>query len=226
MVCPKCGYQVNPNETKCRNCGITILPEKKPKSKSKWIGRFSLGCVFILFVVILGIAALLFFMNRELNEAAAIVELEQPKQTAFTPYTLSNEQIQAIQDYGYPDAFSILFYRQNDDNNQVQDIRLETWTMLDDDLELTFLNGTLTETEAMEDQLVPYYPAEYRPELFSANMSLDEVLTAAGIEEYLVVPLEDELLKDSEVYYAGQLMFGLKDDQLRYIETVILEETP
>ena len=222
MVCPKCGYQVNPTEANCRNCGTTI----KLNKKSKWIRRLSLGCVFVVFLVILLIGTILFFMNRELDEAAAIVELDSPKQTSFTPYALSPAQIQTIQAYGYPDSLSILFYKQSDANNQVQDIRLETWVMMDNDLELTFLNGTLTETEAIEDPHGPYHPAEYRPELFSANMNLDEVLTAAGIEKYLVVPLEDELLKDSEIYYAGQLMFGLKDNQLRYIETLILEEAP
>lgn len=223
MVCSKCGYQVNPNEASCRNCGNPLKP---PKKRYKWIGRFSLGCLFIIILIILLIGTMLFFMNRELNEAAAIVELEQPKQTSFIPHHLSTDQIQSIQDYGYPDSFSILFYRQSDAKNQVQDIRLETWLMLDDDLELTFLNGTLTETEIMEDQSASYYPSGYRPELFSANMTLNQVLTAIGVDKYLVIPLEDELLKDSEVYYAGQLMFGLKDNQLRYIETVILKETP
>jgi predicted nucleic acid-binding Zn ribbon protein len=223
MVCSKCGYQVNPNEASCRNCGNPLKPHQKRK---KWIGRFSLGCLFIIILLILLIVAMLFFMNRELKEAPAIVQLEQPKQTSFTPYNLSNDQIQSIHDYGYPDSFSILFYRQSDANHQVQDIRLETWLMMDDEIELTFLNGTLTESEVVNYHQAPYHPAEYRPELFSANMTLNQVLTAAGVEEYLVVPLEDELLKDSEVYYTGQLMFGLKDNQLRYIETVILEEAP
>jgi hypothetical protein len=223
MICPKCGYQVSLNEAACRNCGTTLKPKKK---KSKWLGSLALGCFFTVVLGVVIVLTFLFLMNRELNQAAAVVELEQPKQVSYTPYNLSNDQIQAVQDYGYPDSFSILFYQQSDENNQVQEIRLETWIMVDDSLTLTFFNGNLTETETTEIQKNAYFPAGYRPESFIANMSLDEILSAAGVQEYLVVPLEDELLEDSEVYYAGQLMFGLKDNQLRYIETVLLEETP
>ncbi len=66
------------------------------------------------------------------------------------------------------------------------------------------------------------YPLPYYPEQFSAFMSLDEVIAAAGIETYVEIPLEKEYLKDGVVYYAQSLTFGLKDNELLYIEALAL----
>jgi hypothetical protein len=63
----------------------------------------------------------------------------------------------------------------------------------------------------------------YRPEQFVAYMSLEELIAAAGLETYLVVPLEKELVEGGEVYYADELTFGLKNDELLYVEALALE---
>ena len=55
-------------------------------------------------------------------------------------------------------------------------------------------------------------------------MLLAEVITAAGLDQYAVIPLENEYLDGSEVYYGPQLSFGLKDDELRMVEVLGLTE--
>jgi hypothetical protein len=54
-------------------------------------------------------------------------------------------------------------------------------------------------------------------------MTLSEVLASAQIDRYLVMPLEDELLEGGEIYYADEIMFGLKDGRLRYVQVLALE---
>jgi hypothetical protein len=54
-------------------------------------------------------------------------------------------------------------------------------------------------------------------------MSLEEVIASAGLDAFMVVPLEKELVDGGEVFYADELTFGLKDDELLYIEALALE---
>ena len=76
---------------------------------------------------------------------------------------------------------------------------------------------------ALDVGAVAPLPTSYRPEQFQAYMSLDQVVAAAQLGSYLAIPLEDELVAEGEIFYAGGLAFGLKDDQLLYIETFIGE---
>ena len=64
----------------------------------------------------------------------------------------------------------------------------------------------------------------YVPEQFSARMTLDDVLDAAGVEEFVEVPLEKEFLEGGDLYYAESLAFGLVDGELRYLEALALVE--
>jgi hypothetical protein len=66
------------------------------------------------------------------------------------------------------------------------------------------------------------YPGPYRPDQFAAFASLAEVLASAQIDHYLGVPLEDGPVK-GEIYYADEIMFGLKDGALRYVQVLALE---
>jgi hypothetical protein len=54
-------------------------------------------------------------------------------------------------------------------------------------------------------------------------MDLQQVIAAAGLDSFLVVPLEKELVAGGEVYYADRLTFGLKDDELCYLEALALD---
>ena len=56
-------------------------------------------------------------------------------------------------------------------------------------------------------------------------MNRKDILSAAGISDYLFVPLDQELLKGGALYYAPQLTFGMKDRRLVYLETPILQVT-
>ena len=55
-------------------------------------------------------------------------------------------------------------------------------------------------------------------------MSLDEVIAAAGIDSYVEIPLEKDFLEGGVSYFADSLTFGLKDNQLLYIEALALTQ--
>lgn len=109
-------------------------------------------------------------------------------------------------------------------NGSFTDVRFETWSYYTSGLEYTFINGEQVAEDSLEIELLgELAPIPYRPEQFVAYMSLDEVIASAGLETYLVVPLEKELVEDGEVYYADELTFGLKNDELLYVEALALE---
>lgn len=56
-------------------------------------------------------------------------------------------------------------------------------------------------------------------------MNLEEVIAAAGIDTYIEIPLEKEFLEGEISYFANSLTFGLKNDELIYIEALALTPT-
>jgi hypothetical protein len=221
MICPNCGFQVGVSDKNCRNCN-TPLNKKQKNNKLIHYGAALLAGVGLIGVLFFG--GLMVAIRQELNQTPARVNLESPVFGSYQPYFLSQAQIQEIESHGYPDSFSLLFYQQSDETGNLQSYRHESWTYAVSGLSLTFINGALIEQEQGEPIQNPYHPTAYRPEQFSSNMSLEEVLSSSGVMTYLTYPLEQELVPNSDLYYAQQLIFGLKDNQLRYLETVLLEE--
>lgn len=138
-------------------------------------------------------------------------------------YQLSEIQQGYIDENGYPASFSILFYQQEDINGGIQDIRYETWYYLDNDIQVTFFNGMVSQTEAspLEGGTTAW---EYRPEMFDAYMSRAQVAQSAHIQEWLIVPVEKALVQDAEVYYADGLTFGFQNDELVFVEVFTGEQ--
>jgi hypothetical protein len=89
-------------------------------------------------------------------------------------------------------------------------------------VDLTFLNGALVETVEISDPEVGLLPVPYRPEQFTAGMSFQQVVDATGLDTAVVIPLEPELVSEGEVYFAEQLILGLKGRRLQYVEALPL----
>lgn len=148
----------------------------------------------------------------------------EPETLDLISYSLSGDQAAVIDHLGNPEAFSILFYEEEQVDGSLIDVRFETWSYYSGGLEYTFINGDQVAEDLLEIELLgELVPIPYRPEQFIAYMSLDEVIASGGLETYLVVPLEKELVDSGEVYYADELTFGMKNDELLYIEALALE---
>ena len=184
--------------------------------KKRWlgiIGGFLFACVCLggVAVIILGkIGYDEFLKTPRLTSVFA-------HQEQTTTYQLSPDQKGYVDKNGYPAAFSILFYQEQEAGGQVEEVRDETWYYFNPDIKVTFVNGKFSASEASELQggSAGWY---YRPEMFTAYMRPEQVAEAVGFREWLIMPVEENLVVGATVYYANGLTFGVKNDNLIYIE--------
>ncbi len=126
-------------------------------------------------------------------------------------------------EHGSPDAFAVYFFDEASEDGSVAPMRLERWSYYRDGIEFSFADDQVVAEDPMKrGSAAEAEPVPYDPDQFSAYMRLDEVLVAAGLDEYLGGPV-DELVKGGELYFADRLTWGIKDGELRYIEAVALE---
>ncbi len=150
------------------------------------------------------------------------VEVRQPREAPSSPYTLSPAQIDAVNRLGPPQAFSILFYDDVEGEGGPATVRLETWTYYDAGQALEFYNGALIGQTPVDRPTGSVMAVPYRPEQFTAYISLEQVLSTTGLTSYLVVPWEAELVAGGSSYYGTQLIWGLKDDRLLSVEALAM----
>ena len=182
-----------------------------------------LGYGWLVFIIIIIVGTFLYAGWLGYKEAPMIVEVQESFPQPQDPYTLSSAQEEQLFTYGYPEAFTILFYEEETTSGGVAPVRLETWEYYTQGIGLTFINGELTAEDVIEiDNVGSLDPLPYYPEQFSAFMSLEEVIATAGIESYVEIPLDKDFLEGGVSYFANSLTFGLKNDELLYIEALAL----
>jgi hypothetical protein len=196
------------------------MTEKKNKKGWAILGT-GCGCLMLIILVAAGIYLYAGWLGY--REAPMLVEVQDAKIQLEDPYQLSSAQQEVVFSRGYPEAFTILFYEEETVGGGIQTVRLESWDYYTQGIGLTFINGELTAEDPIEvPDLGTLDPLPYYPEQFGAFMSLDDVIAAAGIDSYVEIPLEKEFLEGGVSYFAPALTFGLKDDQLLYIEALAL----
>jgi hypothetical protein len=163
-------------------------------------------------------------MRNAYLQTPRIVNLPNSGSSGESDYTLSIDQQKTIEELGYPDAFTIYFYQNNPGAGYDQGIRFESWTYYKKKLMLTFQDGEPTSQETIDSALDNILPVPYRPEQFATFMSLNRLIKSTGIQQYLILPLEPEIVRDGQVFYADQLTFGMKNDRLMFVETLVLTE--
>lgn len=194
---------------------IKVDEEKRLGKSRLGIWRGLLILVFLL-VGIAGSSGCLFFQGSLFggNDTAQV-----------EPYQYTAEQADLVQEMGNPEAFILLFYEEEAEFGSLQTVRQETWEYYSTGVSYLFINGELVSTERLDiEQLGSLVPLPYSPEQFSAHMSRDDVLAAAGVDDFIEVPLEKEYLESGDLYYAESLSFGLVDGELRYLEALALVE--
>lgn len=184
--------------------------------KKKWLGAIG-GVVFLC--ICIGFVGVIVFGKIGYDEFLASPRLSSvfAYQESNAVYYFSPDQEGYIAQNGYPPSFSILFYQEQVPGGQVQEIRDETWYYFNPDIKVTFVNGQISAAEASELQ-GSGAGQYYYPDMFTAYMTPEEVAYAAGFSEWLIVPVEENLVANAEVYYADGLTFGVKNDKLIYVE--------
>jgi hypothetical protein len=183
----------------------------------------SIGCAALVVVCTVTAGALVLGDFAEYQALPKIAEGVQVDVVVGAPLPLSNDQQRVRAERGDPEAFLLLFYEEPLEDGSTGDVRMETWSYYTGGVEYIFINGNLEAQAAIEAGIGELAAAPYQPEQFQAYMSLEEVLAAAGLNSFLLVPLERELVVGGEVYYADQFTFGLQDGELRYLEALALE---
>ena len=181
--------------------------------------------IAVLVIILLAVGTYLYAGWLGYKESPKIIEVQDPQSPEGDLYTLSPEQKSGLDSYGAPEAFTILFYEEETPDREIQTVRLETWDYYSLGIGLTFINGELVSEDPLEiGDLGSHSPQSYDPTMFRAFMSLSEVVAAAGIDSYVEIPLDRDFVKKGTLYYADSLSFGVRDDQLVYIEALALIE--
>jgi hypothetical protein len=189
--------------------------------KRRWgLAGAACGCAGLLGAACLTLGALGWIGYDVQRSTPRILEGIEVNSEAPPEYGLTAEQQETLTALGPPQSFSILFYQDTMEDGSVYDVRMETWTYFDAQTEITFVDGSRVAQDPVVIEGATVQPVPYRPEQFTGEMTLAQVLAAANLDTYLIVPLEKELLPQGEVYYADQLTFGLKDGELRYVESL------
>ncbi|MGD2048040.1 MAG: zinc ribbon domain-containing protein [Chloroflexota bacterium] len=194
-----------------------------PKTRGRWLWpTVGCGCLTLLLVVA-AVATVAWLGYEEYKSSPMLVEEMSSGGDVSAGYTLSAVQQDLVKQQGYPESFAILFYQEESSDGSLEDIRYETWSYYSAGTEFTFLNGQLIDEGALNLEVSDLVPLTYQPEQFTLAMNLDEVIATAGLDRYLVIPVDEIMVEDAQVYFAEQLTFGLKEDELVFVETLALE---
>jgi hypothetical protein len=174
-------------------------------------------------VIMAGFCGLLAWGFYQVNKLPVLVDVSEKPSTSIEPYVLSESQTEILRQYGNPHSFSILFYTVTDAGNTSIGVRDETWTYYDLRKTFQFINGELSEETAFTPEIINATRNSYNPQNFSDAMDLSDVISANDLKQYLEIPLEDELVPNSRLYYANRLTFALQNGRLRYVESLPLE---
>lgn len=221
MNCPQCGREAESGSRFCRSCGAAL--DVRRKEASRGIRWKSVLPWTALGVVILTVLLLVYLVGASMQTAARIRTLD-PGEQAPVQYALTPDQAEVIQTYGAPEAFTILFYTEENADGALVSFRHESWTYFSSGIELTFVNGRVLEETQLSFSGEDILPFPYRPEQFRAFMSLNEISAVLDGQEVLEIPVEPEIAQQGRVYYAGQLSFAMANGELVYVETIPVQD--
>jgi hypothetical protein len=180
------------------------------------------GCALIL---VTGAAATLLIVGATLltlRTTPRVVSGITPAAPPGEGYPRSAQQQAVAAERGAPESFAILFYQEDLDDGSIGDVRYETWSYYASGEEITFINGEQVSTRPIDSLGLTAFPTPYLPAQFTAYMSLEEVVNAAQLASFTVVPLESSLLPRGQTFFAAELTFGMVNGQLRYVESLPL----
>jgi len=124
--------------------------------------------------------------------------------------------------HGAPEAFIILYAAEPGIDGPTTTTGLERWSYYTDGVEYVLAGDEVVAADPVT--LGPgaqVEPIPYDPDMFAPGMDLDEVLAAAGIDEYSGGPVE-QLIEGGRAFFADRLAWGITGDQLRYVEAFAL----
>ncbi len=211
--------------------GGNVLSTESPVGSLPADSKLKRKRLMTVLFVLLPLLVLIYFAGGfllagfdEYQALAKIIEDVPAAEDIPSPYVLSSAQTLIRSEYGPPESFSILFYQEEQMDGSFEDTRAETWTYYSAGKEFTFINGDLEGSDEITHDLAGIIPTGYVPEQFTAEMTLADLAAAAGLDTYLYIPLDSELVEDGRLYYAPQLAWGFKKSALAFVSGTALVE--
>jgi hypothetical protein len=196
----------------------SVPHQSKHKIKIIIIALLSLaviGCI--------GFILLVNYSYTEYQNSPKLVEGVHTQSSAAVSYQLSADQAKVVSQSGYPDSFSITFYKEEFAPDYTGEVRDELWRYYKEGTAYTFYNGALTYQEPIVNGPTSWVPLPYHPDQFVAYTNLRSIVASASIKDYFELPLEKELIENGKLYYAPGLTFGTVNDRLIYVETISMQ---
>lgn len=189
---------------------LVLLIVRLVKTKRNWLKKtLKLTLFLYLFagLFILGYS-ILAMPSEPVEIQGAVLEPAYPAAYAF-----SGDQTEALEKHGDPDGFLLL---------ELDGKRHETWHYITEGLELTFVDGALSDTSENPD-LKTLKPPEtlLSPGDFTTDMTPGTALSQAGLQSFIVEDTRSQWGFDGRLYYGEGLVMGFEDDRLLYMETLL-----
>lgn len=192
-------------------------------NKKQALGVFFLGCGSLVFILLAFAGVYLFAGWKGYKESPMLVDVLDNDPQILDQYKPTPAQQEYLSTFGDPEGFTILFYEEEVPGGGINTVRLETWEYYSLNIGLTFINGALIAEDPIEiEHSGRLDPMPYRPDQFSAFMSLDEIISATGIENFVEIPLDNNYLDGGVSYFANSLTFGLKNNELLFVEALAI----
>ena len=153
-----------------------------------------------------------------------LVQDYHPSASPVSQYTLSVTQQAYVDEYGYPDRFSIFFFDEMLPDREMFSMRHESWYYDARGYEIVFRNGDkFTERSGAPIQIEGLGRTVYSPQGFTAETNLDSLLALRGETGFFVQNVDDDLIT-GELIFIQDLAAGFEEGRLSYVETLPLSE--
>lgn len=137
-------------------------------------------------------------------------------------YVLSTDQAAVTEALGRPDRFVLQFLPADADGAAV--IRQEIWYFDGTGTRLMFDDGLLSgEQTGPQVDLDGLGSTTYQPQMFTAEMTLDELLAVTGQSGYAQQPVDSAVATDGKLIFITGAVAGFGADTLRYFETIPID---
>jgi hypothetical protein len=196
----------------------------EPKNHSS--NRKIVITILVTLVALAGfcLVLVLYLSYKEYLNSPKLMEGAHSNPAAAASYALTADQAEVFSKYGYPDSFTVTFYKEEFAPDFTGEVREEIWRYYKAGTALSFYEGILVNEQPIPDPPTSWVPLPYHPDQFTAYAPLETILASTSIKDYFELPLEKELIENGSLYYAPGLTFGTVNDRLVYVETISMQQ--
>jgi hypothetical protein len=186
-------------------------------------------------IILFAALIFLFFLSLSCNFAPSLLENSKqfedglvqdyhPAASSVSQYALSATQQAYVDEYGFPDRFTIFFFDEILPDGEMFSMRHESWHYDARGYEIVFRNGDkFTERNGAPIQIDGLGRTPYSPQGFTAEMNLDALLNVRGETGFFIQNVDDNLITGELIIIQG-LAAGFEEGRLSYVETLPLGE--